>query len=78
MACNCKKKRILEDNYGIKDDETFLWKLNRYVWRVIMFAISIALACILTPILVFTIVYKMVFKNEIRITLPKYLGKFLK
>ena len=78
MACNCKKKMVLEDTYGTKEDETFLWKLNRYMWRVIMFVLLLAMSCILVPILVFSIIYQMVFKKEIRIVLPKYLGKFLK
>ena len=78
MACNCKKKMVLEDRIGTKEEETLLWKLNRYMWRGIMFVITLLLACILVPILVFLIVYKMIFKNEINIVLPKFLGKFLK
>jgi len=43
-----------------------------------MFVLLLVMSCILVPILVFSIVYQMVFKKEIRIVLPKYLGKFLK
>lgn len=78
MACNCKRQMVLEDVYGTRENETLLWKLNRYMWRGIMFPILIILACILVPVLVFIIVYKMVFNTEINIVLPKFLGKFLK
>lgn len=78
MACNCKKKMVLEEKYGTKEEESLLWKLNRYIWRVIMFVIMIALAFIIVPVMIFLVIYKMVFKTEINIVLPKFLGKFLK
>lgn len=78
MACNCKKKMVLEDTYGIREEETVFGKINRYVWKVIMLVILLAMALILVPILVLSIVYQMVFKKQIKITLPKFLGKYMK
>lgn len=78
MACNCKKKRVLEDTYGTPEDENIFQKLNRYIWRVIMFLLLLVLSCILVPVLIFSIVYQMVFKKDIKIVLPKFLGKYMK
>lgn len=78
MACNCKKKMVLEEKYGTKEEESILSKVNRYIWKCIMFVLVIVLACIVVPVLIFVIIYKMIFKPEINIVLPKFLGKYLK
>ena len=78
MACNCKKKMVLEDTYGTKEDETLIWKLNRYIWRIVMFILLIVMSLVLVPILVFSIIFQMVFRKSINITVPKFLGKFMK
>lgn len=78
MACNCKKKRILDERYGKFENESFFKRLYRKMWGVIIFPIILGLACIIVPILIFSITYQMVFKKNIRIVLPKFLGKYMK
>jgi hypothetical protein len=78
MGCNCKKKMVLDEAYGVTRNENLLQKSYNYLWKLIMFPIILVLACIIVPILIFSIVYQMVFKKEIKIVLPKFLGKYMK
>lgn len=78
MGCNCKKKIVLEDTYGTKEEESMLGKANRYLWKVILFIVFVALACLLIPILVFVIIFQLCFKKEPKIVLPKFLGKYMR
>lgn len=78
MGCNCKKKIVLDEAYGVARNENILQKSYNYLWKLIMFPIILILACIIVPILIFSIVYQMVFKKEIKIVLPKFLGKYMK
>lgn len=78
MACNCKKKMVLEDKHGIKEEETLLGKINRYIWKVVIFVLLIGMACVLIPVMLFLIVYQIVFKKEPKIVLPNFLGKYMK
>ena len=56
MGCNCKKVRTLEDDYGVKEDETLLGRLYRYMWRVIIFLLLSAIVIITLPILCFVFI----------------------
>lgn len=78
MGCNCKKKMVLDEAYGVVGNENLLQRLYRYLWRLIMFPIILVLACIIVPILIFSITYQMVFKKNIKIVPPKFLGKYMK
>lgn len=78
MGCNCKKKMVLDEAYGVARNENLLQKSYNYLWKLIMFPIILVLACIIVPILIFSIVYQMVFKKEIKIVPPKFLGKYMK
>jgi hypothetical protein len=78
MGCNCKKKMVLDEAYGVTRNENLLQKSYNYLWKLIMFPIILVLACIIVPILIFSIVYLMVFKKEIKIVPPKFLGKYMK
>jgi hypothetical protein len=78
MGCNCKKKIVLDEAYGVARNENILQKSYNYLWKLIMFPIILILACIIVPILIFSIVYQMVFKKEIKIVPPKFLGKYMK
>ena len=77
MGCNCKKKIVLDEAYGVARNENLLQRLHRYLWRLIMFPIILVLACIIVPILIFSIVYQMVFKKDIKIVPPKFLEKYM-
>lgn len=78
MGCNCKKVRTLEDDYGVKEDETLLGRLYRYMWRVIIFLLLSAIVIITLPILCFVFIYKMVFSNNMSFVLPKFLRNKIK
>ena len=78
MACNCKKKMVLEDNYGTKEEENVLSKVNRYFWKCIIFLTFMALSVAVIPIMVFVAIYQIVFAKEPKIVLPKFLGKYMK
>ena len=77
MGCNCKKKMVLDEAYGVTRNENLLQKSYNYLWKLIMFPIILVLACIIVPILIFSIVYQMVFKKDIKIVPPKFLGKYM-
>lgn len=78
MACNCKKKMVLEDNYGTKEEENILSKINRYFWKCVIFFVFIALSIIVIPTMIFVAIYQIVFAKEPKIVLPKFLGKYMK
>jgi hypothetical protein len=78
MGCNCKKKIVLDEAYGVARNENILQKSYNYLWKLIMFPIILILACIIVPILIFSIVYQMTFKKNIKIVPPKFLGKYMK
>ena len=78
MSCNCKKKMVLEDTYGTKEEESIYQKSIRFFWRIVMFALMLVMACVLVPILIFVIIFQIAFKNNIKVTLPNFLGKYLK
>ena len=78
MACNCKKKMVLENEYGVKEEENIVSKVNRYFWKCIIFLVFVALAIIVIPVLIFMAIYQIVFKKDSKIVLPKFLGKYMK
>lgn len=78
MACNCKKKMVLEENYGTKEEENVLSKINKYFWKCVIFLVFIALSIIVIPTMIFVAIYQIVFAKEPKIVLPKFLGKYMK
>lgn len=77
MGCNCKKTRSFEEKHGVAEEETLLGKFNRRFIRTILFIIAIAFVIVLLPIIMFVAIYKICFGNDNRITLPKFMRKYL-
>ena len=78
MACSCKRKLEFESKYGVKETETLFAKYGRYLFRVFALFLLILIAIVVVPIMVVTVVYKIAFGKELKIVLPKFLGKYLK
>jgi spore maturation protein SpmA len=78
MGCNCKKKMVLEDKYGVKEEESLASKAKRYFWKCAIFLVFIAASFILIPTLVLMAIYQISFKRNPKIVLPKFLGKYMK
>lgn len=78
MGCGCKRVNSFEEKHGVPEYESFSGKAFRNFLRVLFFLIAIVLAIIVTPILIFVIIYKLIFGKDNKITLPKFMRKYLK
>lgn len=78
MSCNCKNKARIESENGTKQEESISSTLGRYVMMVVMTVIVVLVALIVTPIIMCTFVYKVIFTKDMTITLPKFMGKYMK
>ena len=78
MACNCKKSIKIEEKYGVKEEESLIVKINRWIFKLIVFVITLMLAIVATPIMILIVIYKLFFAKHKEIILPKKLQKFLK
>ena len=61
MACNCKRAKKFEEKYGVKQKESIINKIGRYIFRGILFIFVVILAVILVPYIVFKSVYSLFF-----------------
>ena len=77
MGCGCKKVRSFEEKHGVPEYESLSGKVYRHFLRVVLFLIAIALAIVVTPILIFVTIYKLTFGKDNKITLPKFMRKYL-
>lgn len=78
MACNCKKTNEFQDKYGELEEENAFNKSQRYIYKIMVFALAILMAIVVTPVIVVTAIYKMIFKNNEAIVLPEFLSKYMK
>ena len=78
MACNCKKTNEFQDKYGESEEENAFEKSQRYIYKIMIFAVAILLAIVVTPVIVMTATYKMIFKNNESIILPEFLSKYMR
>lgn len=78
MGCNCKKKIALEDEYGVKEEETLFGKTIRILMKTFTHLLLIVLTLVTVPVVTLMIIYTIVFKKNNRLVLPKFLGKYLK
>ena len=78
MACNCKKTNEFQDKYGKPEEESAFDKSQRYIYKIMIFAVAILIAMVVTPVIVMTAVYKMIFKNNESIVLPEFLSKYMR
>lgn len=77
MSCNCKRKIELEKKYGIKEEENVLQKTIRFTLKLFFMVLAISFALVIIPIMVVVSLFKAFFGNN-EITLPNFLGKYLK
>jgi hypothetical protein len=78
MACNCKKTNEFQDKYGKPEEESAFQKSQRYIYKIMIFAVAVLLAIVVTPVIVMTAIYKMIFKNNESIVLPEFLSKYMR
>jgi hypothetical protein len=79
MACNCKQRNAVIEEYGSPEDENLFEKLYGWFFRVIFFLIAVALAIVIVPIVIIVVIYKFAFVKDYdgRIDLPKMLAKHI-
>ena len=78
MSCNCKKKADLEDAYGVPQEENLIEKTTRMLMKIFMFFLLVLIGIVVTPVMIAIIIYKASFTNDMTITLPKFMGKYMK
>ena len=78
MACNCKKTNEFQDKYGESEEEKKKEKSQRYIYKIMIFAVAILWAIVVTPVIVMTAIYKLIFKNNESIILPEFLSKYMR
>ena len=78
MACNCKRSLEIQDKYGVKEEESFIEKSYRQLWRIFVFFIVIALGIVVTPIVIIVVLYNFFFGKNKGIVFPSQLAKYLK
>ena len=76
MACSCKRAKKFEEEVGVPQEENIVMKINRYLFKLFFFAITIVLAIIITPYIIFYAIYAVIFGDN-KITLPKFLRKYM-
>jgi len=77
MACACKRKLELENEYGVDEKEGIFKKALRILFKVSVMLLAIVATLVVSPVLVIVSFYKIFFGNN-NITLPNFLGKYLR
>ena len=76
MACDCKRAKNFEEKNGVREEENIIMKIYRFGVKIFFFVITFLLALIIVPYLVLYSVYSIFFGDN-KITLPKFLRKYL-
>ncbi len=76
MSCDCKRAKNFEEKYGIKQEESILTKVFRKCFMIFFFIVAVLLAIVIVPYLIFYSIYAIFFGDN-KITLPKFLRKYL-
>lgn len=77
MACNCKKKIEIEKKYGVPQEEGILGVVIRYVSRIVLALIVLALFVIIFPLITCVLLYQVLMGKELEVSLPKFFSKRL-
>jgi lipopolysaccharide/colanic/teichoic acid biosynthesis glycosyltransferase len=77
MACNCKRVQSFEEKHGVKEYESFLAKYNRLFFRCLFFLIAILATVVIAPIVIVVAIFKMFFGEDMKLTLPKFMRKYM-
>jgi ABC-type antimicrobial peptide transport system permease subunit len=76
MACNCKRAKKFEEKYGVPQEETISSKIVRYFFKIFFFIAAILIAIVVVPYIMCYALYSIFFGDN-KITLPKFLRKYL-
>lgn len=76
MGCNCKRAKKFQEKYGVPEEEGILDIVVRKAFKVFFILVAIAIAIVAVPYLVGYSVYSIFFGDN-KITLPKFLRKYL-
>ena len=77
MGCNCKKKIEIEKKYGVPQEEGILGVVGRYVSRLVLTLIMLALFVIIFPLITCVLLYQVLMGKELEVSLPKFISKRL-
>ena len=77
MSCNCKKINRFADAYGIKEEESIFGSLSRLFYKTILFLITISLSIVVIPCLIVIVIYRIFWGKDNKITLPKFMRKYM-
>jgi len=80
MACNCKQRNEVIEEYGMPEEEGLLSVLYRNLMKVVFFVMALIIGILLVPIILVVMIYQMTFVKEPErmIILPKVLSKHIK
>lgn len=80
MACNCKQRNAVIEEYGTPEEESLLGVIYRQFLKIILFIIALVIGIVLIPVILVMAIYQMVFvrEDERMIVLPKMLSKHIK
>ena len=76
MACNCKRAKKFAEENEIPQYDNIVAKVNKWLFIVFFFILAVFLAVIIVPYIVFYSVYAIFFGDN-KITLPKFLRKYM-
>ena len=78
MSCNCKRANKLQDEYGVKEEESWSEKAYRYGFKVFVAVLLLLMSVVAVPAFLLVIAYNIVFGKGKPIVLPNFLGKYMK
>ena len=76
MGCNCKRAKKFQEKYGVPEEEGILDIVVRKSFKIFFLIITILIAIVAVPYLVGYATYSIFFGDN-KITLPKFLRKYL-
>ena len=76
MACNCKRAKKFQEKYGVPEEEGILDIVVRKAFKVFFLLVALLIAVVAVPYVVIYAVYSIFFGDN-KITLPKFLRKYL-
>lgn len=76
MACNCKRAKEFQEKYGVPEKEGILDIVGRNIFKAFFFVVAVLIAIVAVPYVVGYAIYSIFFGDN-KITLPKFLRKYL-
>lgn len=78
MACNCKNISRFEDEHGTPAYESFLERMTRQLWKVLLFFIAVMMVVAVTPCVLLYVLFKMFWGRNRNVPVPAFIRKYLK